>query len=67
MSESSGSGYTEEQAKENLNVLRTVDDQVVEAIESAANEGVLEFLILEQQLDIHHEGDQGVGRSDGLY
>jgi len=61
MSESSGSGYTEEQAKENLNVLRTVDDQVVEAIESAANEGVLEFLILEQQLDIHHEGDQGVG------
>jgi len=61
MSESSGDSYTKERAKENLNVLRTVDDQVVEAIESAANEGVLEYLILEQQLDIHHEGDQGVG------
>lgn len=61
MSDSSGNGFTIEQAQENLNVLRTVDDQVVDAIESAANEEVLEFLILEQQLDIHHEGGQGVG------
>jgi 5-methylcytosine-specific restriction protein B len=61
MSSSSENGYTVEKAKENLNVLRTVDDQVVDAIESAANEDVLEYLIYEQQLDIHHEGDQGVG------
>ncbi|PSP98317.1 ATPase [Halobacteriales archaeon QS_4_70_19] len=61
MNSSADNGYTLDQAKENLNVLRTVDDQVVEAIESAASEDVLEFLIIEQQLDIHHEGDQGVG------
>lgn len=61
MSDSSGTGYTKEQARENLNVLRTVDDQVVDAVNNAANEEVLEFLILEQKLDIHHEGDQGVG------
>jgi 5-methylcytosine-specific restriction protein B len=61
MSSSSEDSYTIEQAKENLNVLRTVDDQVVTAIEAAASEEVLEFLILEQQLDIYHEGDQGVG------
>ena len=61
MSTSSGEGYSLEDAKENLNVLRTVDDQVVEAIESAESADVLEYLILEQQLDIHHEGGQGVG------
>lgn len=61
MSKTSDDSYTLDQAKENLNVLRTVDDQVVEAVNNAANEDVLEFLITEQQLDIHHEGDQGVG------
>lgn len=61
MSASHDDNYTLDQAKENLNVLRTVEDQVVEAIKSAASEDVLEFLILEQGLDIHHEGDQGVG------
>jgi 5-methylcytosine-specific restriction protein B len=60
MSNSSGD-YTVDDAKENLDVLRAVPDQVVEAIEGAANERVLEFLIREQKLDIHHEGDQGVG------
>jgi 5-methylcytosine-specific restriction protein B len=60
MSNSSGD-YTVEEAKENLDVLRAVPDQVVEAISDASDEGVLEFLIREQQLDIHHEGDQGVG------
>ncbi|UIO99873.1 AAA family ATPase [Halobaculum sp. CBA1158] len=60
MSNSSGD-YTVEEAKENLDVLRAVPDQVVEAIGDASDERVLEFLIREQQLDIHHEGDQGVG------
>jgi 5-methylcytosine-specific restriction protein B len=50
-----------EDAKDNLDVLRAVPDQVVEAIEEAKDAEVLEFLIREQQLDIHHEGDQGVG------
>jgi 5-methylcytosine-specific restriction protein B len=60
MSNSSGE-YTVEDAKESLDVLRAVPDQVVEAVEEAENEQVLEFLIREQQLDIHHEGDQGIG------
>jgi 5-methylcytosine-specific restriction protein B len=61
MTDSAGDGFTIEQAKENLNVLRTVDDQVVDAIEDAASEEVLKYLILEQQFDNYHEGDQGVG------
>jgi 5-methylcytosine-specific restriction protein B len=60
MSNSSGD-YTVEDAKENLDVLRAVPDQLVEAIEEAKDREVLEFLIREQQLDIHHEDDQGVG------
>lgn len=58
---SSAGDYTVEDARENLDVLRAVPDQVVEAIREAEDESVLEFLIREQNLDIHHEGDQGVG------
>jgi len=60
MTNSSGD-YTVEDAQDNLDVLRAVPDQVVEAIEEAGDEDVLEYLIGEQRLDIHHEGDQGVG------
>jgi 5-methylcytosine-specific restriction protein B len=60
MSDSSDE-YTVEEANKNLEVLRAVPDQVVEAIGDASDERVLKFLIHEQQLDIHHEGDQGVG------
>jgi len=60
MTNSSGD-YTIEDARENLDVLRAVPDQVVQAVEEASDEDVLEYLIGEQQLDIHHEGDQGVG------
>jgi 5-methylcytosine-specific restriction protein B len=58
---SSGDNYTREDAEQNLDVLRAVPDKVVEAIENAASADVLQFLIREQQLDTHHEGDQGVG------
>ena len=60
MTTSSGD-YTTEDARDNLDVLRAVPDQVVQAVEDASSEDVLEYLIGEQQLDIHHEGDQGVG------
>jgi 5-methylcytosine-specific restriction protein B len=60
MTNSSGD-YTVEDAQNNLDVLRAVPNQVVDAIEEASGEDVLEYLIGEQQLDIHHEGDQGVG------
>lgn len=61
MSGSSNEGYTVEDAKDELDVLRAVPDRVVDAIEEAQNEDVLSFLIHEQQFDLHHEGDQGVG------
>jgi 5-methylcytosine-specific restriction enzyme B len=53
--------YTREMARKNLDVLRAVPDKVVEAIESAADESVLQFLIQEQQLDVHHEEKKGIG------
>jgi 5-methylcytosine-specific restriction protein B len=61
MSDSSGDGYTVDDARENLKLLRGVDDQVVSAIDAAASTDLLEYLINEQQLDIHHEGEQGIG------
>ena len=60
MTNSSGD-YTAEDAQDNLDVLRAVPNQVVEAVENANDKEVLEYLIGEQRLDIHHEGDQGVG------
>ncbi|WP_323170909.1 AAA family ATPase [Natrialba sp. PRR66] len=62
MSSSSEGEYSIEDVKDDLDVLRAVDDRVVEAIEGAENEKVIEYIINEQQLDLHHEGDQGVGR-----
>lgn len=56
-----GGEYTVEDAKDNLDVLRAVPDQVVKAIQQADSEDVLDFLIREQNLDTYHEGDQGVG------
>lgn len=61
MANSSGDDFTREDAEESLEILRAVPDRVVEAIEQAANDDVLHFLIREQSLDVHHEGDQGVG------
>jgi len=61
MANSSGDDYTREDAEESLDILRAVQDKVVEAIEQAASDDVLHFLIREQKLDVHHEGDQGVG------
>ena len=60
MSSSSGD-YTVEDAKNNLNVLRAGSNHVVNAIEKASDEHVLEFLIREQNFDLHYEGDQGIG------
>jgi 5-methylcytosine-specific restriction protein B len=62
MSSSSGDTYSLEDVQGDLDVLRAVDDKVVEAIEGAESADVLDYLIREQQLDLHHEGDQGVGQ-----
>jgi len=61
MSGSSNTISTVDEARENLNVLRSVDRKVVEVIEDATSTELLEYLIDEQQLDVFHEGNQGVG------
>lgn len=61
MSGSSDDISTIDDARENLNVLRSVDRKVVEVIENAMSADLLEYLIDEQQLDLFHEGNQGVG------
>jgi len=61
MSGSSNTISTVDEARENLNVLRSVDRKVVEVIENATSTELLEYLIDEQQLDVFHEGNQGVG------
>jgi 5-methylcytosine-specific restriction protein B len=62
MSSSSDETFSVEDVQANLDVLRAVDGKVVEAVKGAKNTEVLEYLIREQQLDLHHEGDQGVGK-----
>ncbi|WP_017342165.1 AAA family ATPase [Halorubrum sp. T3] len=61
MSGSSVDISTIDDARENLNVLRSVNGKVVEVIENATSTDLLEYLIDEQQLDVYHEGNQGVG------
>src|SRR6056297_3326399 len=62
MSSSSEDSYSLQDVQGDLDVLRAVDDRVIDAIEGAESAAVLEYLINEQRLDLHHEGDQGVGR-----
>lgn len=59
---SSVSGYTIEDAQDELGVLREVPNKVVSAINNAEGNEVLDFLIRDQQLDIHHEGERGIGQ-----
>ncbi|WP_309243428.1 AAA family ATPase [Halorubrum ezzemoulense] len=62
MMSSSSDGYTVEEAKEEIGVLRKVADEVVEAIEKAENEDVLEYLIENEELDSIHDGERGLGQ-----
>jgi 5-methylcytosine-specific restriction protein B len=61
MSGSSADISTVDEAKENLKFLRNVSDKVVEVIDGATSTDLIEYLIDEQQLDVYHEGNQGVG------
>ncbi|AUX08308.1 5-methylcytosine-specific restriction enzyme B [Halalkaliarchaeum desulfuricum] len=62
MGNSSDDTYTLEDAEDEINILRRVEDDVVEAIENAATEEVLQYLIAEQELDIAHDGKRGLGK-----
>ncbi|ESS10372.1 MAG: AAA domain (dynein-related subfamily) [uncultured archaeon A07HR60] len=58
----SSDGYTVEQAKDNIGVLRRVGADVVAAIEDAKSEDLIRYLITEQELDRVHDGDRGLGQ-----
>jgi len=62
MSRSTDGDYTREEAREDLDILREVPRRVVEGIENAASQQVIEYLITEQKLDITHDGEQGIGQ-----
>jgi 5-methylcytosine-specific restriction protein B len=62
MSDSSGDEYTREQAENDIGILRRVEDETVTAIESAANEDVLKYLIETEALDVTHDGERGLGK-----
>jgi 5-methylcytosine-specific restriction protein B len=62
MSDSSDEDYTLEQAKEDIDILRRVESETVEAIENAEEEAVIEFLIEDEGLDITHDGERGLGK-----
>ncbi|MEZ3165027.1 AAA family ATPase [Halorubrum sp. RMP-47] len=62
MGNSSDEPYTLEDAKDEIGILRRVEDDVVERIENAASEEVLQYLIEEQELDIAHDGKRGLGK-----
>jgi 5-methylcytosine-specific restriction protein B len=61
MSDSSDDDYTLETAKEDIDILRRVEHEAVEAIRNAENEAVIEFLIEDEALDITHDGERGLG------
>ena len=58
----SSDGYTLEEAKENIGILRRVPGEVVKAIEDAESEEVLKYLIKQQELDRAHDGERGLGQ-----
>jgi 5-methylcytosine-specific restriction protein B len=62
MSDSSDESYTLEDAKDEVGILRRVTNDVVDAIDNAAEEEVLEFLIENEKLDVIHDGKRGLGQ-----
>ena len=56
MNNSSDEIYTLADAKEEIGILERVTDEVVDAIQAATDEEVLEFLIESERLDVVHDG-----------
>ncbi|GGM52744.1 AAA family ATPase [Haloarcula argentinensis] len=61
MVSTSGDAYSLGDAKEEIDILRRVEDDVVDVIKNAENEDVLEYLIEEEKLDTRHDGQRGLG------
>ena len=62
MSDSSDETYTLEDVRDNRQILERVTEEVVTAIEKAESEEVLVELIENQQLDVKHDGERGLGQ-----
>lgn len=53
---------TLEEAQDEIEILRRVANEVVEVIQDAENEDVLQFLIKQEKLDVIHDGERGLGK-----
>jgi 5-methylcytosine-specific restriction protein B len=53
--------YSLDDAKEEIDILQRVEDDVVDAIQNAESEDVLRYLIEKQKLDNVHDGKRGLG------
>lgn len=62
MTPSSDDEYTLEQAQDEIEILRRVADEAITAINHAASESVLEYLIKTEEIDKIHDGKRGLGR-----
>ena len=62
MGNSSDDTYTLEDAKEDIDILQRIEEEVVKAIERAENEEVLQYLIEDKELDNEHDGKRGLGQ-----
>ncbi|WP_237561325.1 hypothetical protein [Halostella pelagica] len=61
MATTSDDTYSLEDAKEEIDILYRVEDDVVDAIQNAESEDVLRYLIEEQEIDEVHDGRRGLG------
>jgi 5-methylcytosine-specific restriction protein B len=61
MSDGSDDGYSLEDVKEDSKVLHRMAEEVVEAIRRTESKEVLDYLIEEEELDIVHDGERGLG------
>jgi 5-methylcytosine-specific restriction protein B len=61
MATTSDDTYSLDDAKDEIDILRRVEDEVVDAIKNAESEDVLEYLIEKEQLDTRHDGQRGLG------
>jgi len=61
MATTSDDTYSLDDAEEEIDILQRVKSDVVDAIERAENEKVLQFLIEDEELDITHDGERGLG------
>ncbi len=62
MGNSSDNTYTLEDAKEEIDILQRVEEDVVKAIQNAENEDVIQYLIEDKKLDNEHDGKRGLGQ-----